>query len=133
MANFENIGETPLFATCPLDERKLLASLRVPLRVAAGNDIVEQGTFGETIGAILEGQASVWRDGVHLADLTEGDCFGELALLAMPSEGGQRTASIRADTEVRVDTVNRADLNAELSQLPSVAAVLRELGANNAP
>lgn len=131
MATFENIGDASLFAACPAAERELLTSLRVPMRVAAGNDVVAQGDYGATIGVILEGQASVWRDGEHLADLNAGDCFGELALLAPPSDAGLRTATVRAETEVRVDTVNQADLNAELSQLPNVAQALRDLGANN--
>lgn len=127
----DHIGEAPLFADCPQGERDLLASLRVPLRVAAGNDVVQQGDYGATVGVILEGSASVWRDGEHIADLDAGDCFGELALLAPPSDGGHRTASIKAETEVRVDTINERDLNTELSQLPNVAQILRDLGESH--
>jgi len=100
------------------------------MKVAAGNDVVQQGDYGATIGVILEGSASVWRDGGHVADLKAGDCFGELALLAPPSDGGHRTASIRAESDCRVDTVNERDLNTELSQLPSIAHALREQGAS---
>ena len=127
----DNISDAPLFAGCPQDERALLKSLRVPMTVAAGNDIVQQGDYGATIGVLLDGTASVWRDGAHIADLGAGDCFGELALLAPPSDGSQRTASIRAESDCRVDTVNEHDLNAELSQLPAIAEVLRELGATH--
>ena len=101
------------------------------MKVAAGNDVVQQGDYGATIGVILEGRASVWRDGAHIADLGVGDCFGELALLAPPSDGGHRTASIRAESDCRVDTVSSSDLNAELSQLPSVADALRALGESH--
>ena len=132
MANsIDNIGEAPLFASCPLDERQLIASLRVPMTVAAGNDVVHQGDYGSTIGVILEGRASVWKDGTRVADLAAGDCFGELALLAPPSDGGHRTASIRAESDCRVDMVSERDLNAELSQLPSIAQALRDLGESH--
>jgi len=132
MANsYENIGQSPLFAGCPQSERDLLTSLRVPMKVAAGNDVVKQGDYGATVGVILEGRASVWRDGAHVADLQPGDCFGELALLAPPSDGGQRTASIRADVDCRVDTISDTDINTELSSLPNVAQALRDLGASN--
>lgn len=134
MANtFQNIGEAPLFAGCPQAERDLLTSLRVPMTVSAGNDIMHQGDYGATIGVILDGRASVWRDGDHLRDLVAGDCFGELALLAPPSDGGHRTASIRAESDCRVDTVNERDLNTELSQLSNIAQALRELGASHRP
>jgi len=132
MANsIENIGQAPLFAGCPQGERDLITSLRVPMTVAAGNDVMQQGDYGSTIGVILDGRASVWRDGQKVADLAAGDCFGELALLAPPSDGGHRTASIRAESDCRVDTLSERDLNSELSQLPAVAQALRELGAAN--
>ncbi|MFT4596336.1 MAG: CRP-like cAMP-binding protein [Paracrocinitomix sp.] len=92
--SLENIGQTPLFASCPQPERDLLTTMRVPMTVVSGNGGVRQGDFGATIGVILEGRASVWSDGSHVADLQAGDCFGELALFAPPSDGGHRTASI---------------------------------------
>lgn len=132
MANsIQNIGEAPLFAACPQAERDLITSLRVPMTVAAGNDIIEQGDYGSTIGVILDGRATVWRDGTQVAELGAGDCFGELALLAPPSDSGHRTASIRADVDCRVDTLSESDLNAELSELPNVARALRDLGESH--
>ena len=101
--------------------------MAVPMRIGAGNDVLGQGDFGSTIGVLLEGQASVWKDGEHVADLSPGDVFGELALLAPPSSGGHRTAAVRAESEVRVDTVTSRDLNNELSSLPNVADALRGL------
>ena len=134
MANsLENIGQAPIFAGCPRAERDLLTTMRVPMTVAAGNDVVHQGDYGATIGVILAGRASVWRNGEYVGDLGAGDCFGELALLAPPSDGGHRTASIKAESDCRVDTVSERDLNAELSLLPNVAQALRELGASHRP
>ncbi len=101
------------------------------MTVSAGNDVVQQGDYGATIGVILEGRATVWRDGEHVADLAAGDCYGELALLAPPSDRGHRTASIRAESDCRVDTISGSDLNAELSQLPNIADALRNLGESH--
>lgn len=131
MATINSIGEAPIFANCPLAERQLLTTLRVPMTVSAGNDVVQQGDYGATIGVILEGRATVWRDGEHVADLAAGDCYGELALLAPPSDRGHRTASIRAESDCRVDTISGSDLNAELSQLPNIADALRNLGESH--
>lgn len=127
----DHIGQAAVFVNCPQAERDLLASLRVPMTVAAGNDIVAQGDYGATIGVILDGRASVWRDGNHVADLSAGDCYGELALLAPPSSGSSRTASIKAESDCRVDTISGDDLNAELSQLPNVAHALRQLAESH--
>lgn len=122
-------GDAALFATCPLAERELLRSLAVPLRVPAGEDIVGQGDFGSTIGVLLEGRASVWQGDQHLADLQVGDCFGETAVLAPPGTPGQRSASVRADTEVRVDTIAGRELSENLPEIPAIADKLREQAA----
>lgn len=104
--------------------------MAVPLRVAAGEDIVGQGDFGATIGVLLEGRASVWVDDEHIADLTAGDCFGELAVLAPPGSTGHRKARVRADTEVRVDTIARRELSANLADIPTIAEMLRKQAAS---
>lgn len=125
-----DVGEAGLFASCPQAERDVLRSLAVPMRVAAGEDVVGQGDFGSTIGVLIEGRASVWLDDAHIADLTPGDCFGELAVLADPGASGHRSARVRADTEVRVDTVGRRELNENLAEIPSIADKLREQAAS---
>ena len=122
----EHVGDARLFQDCPESERELLRTLAIPLRVSAGADIVSQGDFGASIGVVIEGRASVWLDEQHVADLGVGDCFGELAVLATPGSTGQRAASVRADTEVRVDTVARRELAANLTDIPTIAERLRE-------
>ncbi|MDH3679302.1 MAG: cyclic nucleotide-binding domain-containing protein [Acidimicrobiia bacterium] len=125
-----NAGDARLFASCPMPERDALATLAIPLRVAAGEDIVGQGDFGATIGVLLEGKASVWLDDEHVADLAAGDCYGELAVLAPPGSTGQRAARVRADTEVRVDTIARRELAANLGDIPTIAEMLRQQAAS---
>ncbi len=131
MANtVSNVGDATLFATCPQAERDVLKTLAVPMRVSAGEDIVGQGDFGSTIGVLLEGQASVWIDDNHVADLAVGDCFGELAVLAPPGSVGHRSARVKADTEVRVDTIARRELSDNLGEIPTIADKLREQAAS---
>ncbi len=125
-----NVGDATLFESCPLAEREVLRTLAVPMRVSAGEDIVGQGDFGSTIGVLLEGRASVWIDDEHVVDLTVGDCFGELAALAPPGSVGQRAAKVRADSEVRVDTVARRELSENLGEIPTIAEMLRKQAAS---
>lgn len=125
-----DVGDATLFASCPKAEKDVLKTLAVPLRVAAGEDIVGQGDFGSTIGVLLEGRASVWIDDDHVADLTAGDCFGELAALAPPGSPGHRSARVTADTEVRVDTIAKRELSDNLGEIPTIAEKLREQAAS---
>lgn len=127
-----DVGDARLFASCPKAERDVLKTLAVPMRVSAGEDIVGQGDFGSTIGVLLEGQASVWIDDRHVADLGAGDCFGELAVLSPPGSRGHRAARVRADTEVRVDTIARRELSDNLGDIPTIAEKLREQAASYA-
>lgn len=122
----KDVGDASLFASCPLAERDVLRTLSVPLRVSAGEDLVSEGDFGSTIGVIIEGSASVWHGDEHLADLSPGDCYGETAALAPPGSTGHRTARVHADTEVRVGTISRSEINKNLGEIPTIAEKLRE-------
>ncbi|MGF1597003.1 MAG: cyclic nucleotide-binding domain-containing protein [Acidimicrobiales bacterium] len=125
-----HVGEAKLFALCPSSEKDVLRSLAVPLRVSAGADIVGQGDFGATIGVLLEGRASIWIGDDHIGDLGPGDCFGELAVLARPGTPGRRAARVRAETEVRVDTIGRRELAEHLGDIPTAAEMLRQQAAS---
>jgi CRP-like cAMP-binding protein len=77
-----------LFARLPPDNiQKFFAELQ-PIEVAAGDVIVEQGTEGDYLYIIAEGQCVVTRraprtgQDVTLATLREGDSFGEEALIS---------------------------------------------------
>jgi CRP-like cAMP-binding protein len=79
-----------------------------PLSVEAGAELVTQGQAAADFFIILAGRASVWERGEDGAErrvnrLAEGQSFGEVALL----KGVPRTASVRADTEMRVLRLGR--------------------------
>ena len=121
-----DVGDATLFESCPTAEREVLKTLAIPLRVQAGQDIVGQGDFGATIGVLLEGRASIWIDDELVAELIAGDCFGELAVLSPPGTMGRRSARVRADTEVRVDTIAARELSHNLAEIPTIAEMLRK-------
>ncbi len=129
MEMVQHAGDAGLFATCPGSERELLRSLAVPMRVKAGEDLVRRGDFGSTIGVVIEGRASVWVGDDCVAELQPGDCYGELAVLATPGTTGQRAARVTADTEVRVDTIAKRELVANLGDIPVAAELLRQKAA----
>ncbi len=67
----------------------------------AGHGILTEGMQGPEFFIILDGTASVIIDGNVIATLGPGDFFGEVAAL----DGGPRTASVRADTQLRCVTL----------------------------
>ena len=55
-----------------------------------GVEITQQGDFGHSVFAVLEGDAQVIVDGQEVGQLSAGDLFGEIAVIA----SGRRTATV---------------------------------------
>lgn len=63
-----------------------------------GTVIAEEGESGESMFAIRFGRVEVLKQGKRVTTLSAGDIFGEIALFS----GGERTASIRALSDIEV-------------------------------
>ena len=71
-----------------------------------GRDILTEGTLNNKVCFILEGRVAVVKNGVILAELKEGDFFGEMEVLdIMPTE-----ATIKALESTTVMTLSNAAL-----------------------
>ncbi len=88
----------------------------------AGEWIVEQGDPGETLFVIMEGQAKVIRDGKVRTHLVPSDFFGEISVL----DGGPRTASVVAETQVSALRVFRRTVLEMVGSEPALALGLLE-------
>jgi CRP-like cAMP-binding protein len=86
-----------------------------------GDVIVQQGETGDCMYVVQSGKVEVIqeRDGqeICLAELGEGDFFGEMALL----EKDVRSATVRAIGEARVLTVDKKLLLRKIHEDPSLA------------
>jgi drug/metabolite transporter (DMT)-like permease len=109
----------------PWRERWALARVTHVIDVPAGSRLVHQGAAPDSFFLIERGRASVKRDDREVADLGVGDFFGELALL----EGGARTASVVAATEMRVRVMERRSFGRAMRRLPTLAGFVRDVAA----
>src|SRR6476659_10008533 len=84
-----------------VDDRDIagLAASMSEREVAAGKDIVTQGTGGVAFFVILEGEAVVTVDGAERRALRAGEHFGEVALVAPDLP---RSSTVTATSDVRV-------------------------------
>lgn len=122
----ERLRATSLFSGCTKDELRRIASLTTTKDVAAGTVLAEQGTVGREFFIVTDGSATASRNGRWLAELGPGSFFGELALL----DGGARTATVVADSTMRLLVLNRGEFKSLQYSAPSVAyKILVELGA----
>ncbi len=71
-----------------------------PVTVEAGETLCLQGEFAYQFFVIEEGTAEVTTDGRRVAELSAGDCFGEIGLLVT----GRRVASVVARTPMRLSS-----------------------------
>jgi drug/metabolite transporter (DMT)-like permease len=109
----------------PFRERWRLARAARAFEVPAGARLVSEGAAADGLYLIEGGRAAVERDERRLAELGGGELFGELALL----RGGSRTASVVAETDMRVRLLPRRDFWPAMHRLPTLAGLVREAAA----
>jgi CRP/FNR family cyclic AMP-dependent transcriptional regulator len=110
------LSSVPLFEG--LSNRELRAILRVARQVhfPAGKSIVKEGDTAAGFHLIAEGKAKVIVNGKKRNQLSKGDFFGEISLL----DGGPRSASVIADTDVTTLAISAWQFRPILTQNPSI-------------
>ena len=112
----------PLFAKLKGKSLQEVASIADEIDLPKGKEMARQGDRGREFFILLEGEAEVRKDGRRVNTLTEGEFFGEIALVTkMP-----RTASVTAKTDVQVLVITERDFGALLKRSPEVGRQVAE-------
>jgi len=122
------LSRTLLFQHLPAADLELLAGAMKPEEHKRGNFVVREGEPGDCLYVILSGRLEVRRDyapgrSEPVAELGEGEIFGEIALL----QGGLRTRSIRARERSVLLALGKADFERLVLTRMSRDAVLDEV------
>jgi CRP/FNR family transcriptional regulator, cyclic AMP receptor protein len=118
MANADKtLANIELFSELSSRELRDVAKLMTPVQVRAGRDLTVEGEPGREFMIILEGTATVRRNGRVIATLGPGDFFGEMAVIA----GVPRTATVTADTDMTLEALNRREFSTLLDESPKLA------------
>lgn len=96
----------PLFEEMGDQELGQIAPFAQEVSVDEGKVLVREGDYSYEFMVIDEGTAEVTRGGQHVADLSEGDFFGEMGLL----EKTLRNATVTAKKPMRLITLTGWDL-----------------------
>jgi CRP/FNR family transcriptional regulator, cyclic AMP receptor protein len=94
----DRLHGVPWFASCTEEQLAEMARIAERLRIQAGEVILREGRLGRELFVILEGTATVTREGHVVNILHAGDYFGELAAI----EAGPRSATVAATTDLEV-------------------------------
>jgi CRP-like cAMP-binding protein len=114
----------PLFEGLSRKELVQLERVCEDVQVEPGKVLCKEGQTGDEFFVIVDGRVQVARQGRRVSTLSSGDFLGEIALVTeMP-----RTATVTAETPVRLFVLTRREFHAVLDQNPKVERkVLRVL------
>lgn len=105
-----------LLAGCTRRELAEVAALSVPASLPAGTVLTREGQTGGLAYVLEAGTCDVLRGGRKVASLGPGDVVGELSLI----DGGPRTATVRAVTDVDALEIAGRDLQRLLRHAPGL-------------
>ena len=122
----EELGRVPLFRNLSAAQLEDMVGVLQHHHFSPGDVLIRQGEPGYRFYVVSRGKLSVTREDrmgfqQRLATLGPRDCFGETALL----EGGIRTATVAAETEGEVISLNKEGFERFLPDREQVTSLIR--------
>jgi CRP/FNR family transcriptional regulator, cyclic AMP receptor protein len=116
----ERLKEVPLFEGCSRRQLRSVARIARVFDVPAESLLTRAGEAGDEFFLILDGTARVEVSPEKRVTLHPGAFFGEMSLL----DGGPRSATVVADTPVRLLVIGRKHFADVLDQVPGLTLTL---------
>ena len=112
----DRLEDVSLLAGCSRRQLRAIARISEVIEVPAGTVLARAGTPGEEFFLILDGSARVEVAPRKRSRLEPGQYFGEMSLL----DGGPRSASVTAETPLRLLVIKRRDFTTLLKEAPEL-------------
>jgi CRP-like cAMP-binding protein len=106
-----------LFSSLSKKELATLGRRADEVRVPAGKVLTVEGQPGHEFFMILDGTATVNRNGRDITTLGAGQYFGELSLL----DRGPRSATVTAATDMNLLVLGQREFSGVLDEVPGLA------------
>jgi CRP/FNR family cyclic AMP-dependent transcriptional regulator len=116
----ERLKEVPLFEGCSQRQLRRVAKIARVFDVAAETVLTRAGEPGDEFFLIVDGTARVEVSAEKQVPLPPGEFFGEMSLL----DGGPRSATVVADTPVRLLVISRRHFSVLLREVPGLTQTL---------
>ena len=113
----DQLAQVRLFSACNKKELALIGKASDEIAVPAGKVLCEQGKPGFEFYLILDGDATVKRNGKKIATLSSGQYFGELSLLTRYP----RNATVIAESEMELLVLGQREFSGLLDEVPGMA------------
>lgn len=116
----DRLEEVGLLAECSRRQLRAIARISEVIEVPEDTVLARNGAPGEEFFLILDGSARVEVSPRKRSRLKPGEYFGEMSLL----DGGPRSASVIAETPLRLLVIKRRDFNTLLREAPELTLSL---------
>jgi CRP-like cAMP-binding protein len=116
----ERLEDVNLLAGCSRRQLRAIARISEVIEVPAATVLARAGTAGDEFFLILDGSARVEVSPRKRSRLEPGQYFGEMSLL----DGGPRSASVIAETPLRLLVIKRRDFTTLLREAPELTQSL---------
>lgn len=113
----------PLFSEASDEELKKVAAFATTKEVDEGTEVVSEGGFSRELLAIEDGSAEVTRDGEKIADLGQGDIFGEAGML----DDDMRSATVTATSRLKLISMGHFEVKRLRKDAPGVYSAIEAL------
>lgn len=124
ICNRDVLQQVPLFQNADAQFLNSLVMLLTPVIYSAGDTIIQKGERGTEMYIVSKGTVEVIKEnGESLAQLKEGNFFGEIALLLSEP----RVASVRAVTQCDLFVLSKQDFDKALHDHPDFANAVRDI------
>jgi CRP/FNR family transcriptional regulator, cyclic AMP receptor protein len=111
-----HLQKVDIFADCTRKQLKAVAAISRVVEVPTGTMLTRVGEPGEEFFFILDGAAMVDVTRRKRIRLGPGEFFGEMSLL----DGEPRSATVRAETDMRLLVILRRNFQSLLTEVPEL-------------
>ena len=118
----ELIKRAPLFSQLSRRELQQIAGIADEIDLREGKVMTQEGKAGREFFVLLEGNADVTKNGRRINRLSDGDFFGEIALISR----SPRTATVTATTPVRALVITDRSFRRLLDETPKIQIKVME-------
>ncbi len=119
----EQLKRIPLFSDASDQELKKVSAFAESKEVPEGTEVVREGGFSRALMAIEEGTAEVTREGEKIADLGQGDIFGEAGML----DDSMRSATVTATSRMKLISLGHFEVKRLKKSAPQVYERIEKL------
>jgi CRP-like cAMP-binding protein len=116
----ERLEEVELLSGCSRRQLRAIARISEVVEVPGGTLLARAGDAGEEFFVIIDGSARVEVSPRKRSRLGPGQYFGEMSLL----DGGPRSATVIADTPLRLLVIKRRNFSTLLREAPDLSQSL---------